>query len=112
MAPLTDPDQLEQIVKALRQPRACVSWKRSAGEWLRTNLDGETQQSIESLMLDHVETGGEIDRQPETRPEYRDRWAYHFDFRFDVSGRLIYVETVLDDQLIVPELTIVSIHDA
>jgi hypothetical protein len=114
MAPLTDPDQWEQIRAALflRRVAGFVEWLRRPEEWLRENLDGLTSQAIDTAMFEHVEAGGEIDRTPEKRDRYRDEHEFHFDFRLTIDGRRLYIETVLDCTRTGPTLTIVNMHDA
>lgn len=109
MARLTDPELLAQFRKALSKRNGYIDWKKVPAEWVRRNLEGQTQRSIEAAMFDHVQLNGEIDQQPETRPEYRDRYEFHYDFRLYVDGSYIYIETTLDD-IILPTVTIVSLH--
>ncbi len=63
-------------------------------------------------MYQHVDSGGDIDQVRETRQQWMDS-RFHYDFRVNVEGRRIYVETILlgedpDD----PEIQVVNIHDA
>ena len=67
----------------------------AAAEWLRCNLEGETQKSIGKLMYEHRD---EVDQTPETREDYRSLYSYHYDFRIPINGRLIYIETVLESE--------------
>ena len=62
--------------------------KRHAAEWVRANLDAVTQQAVTDLILQHVNTSGEIDQVVETREEYR-HYQYHFDFRILILGKRI-----------------------
>lgn len=62
-------------------------------------------------MHEFVEAGGEIDQVREQRPEYASRHEYHFDFRLNIDGRLVYIETTLDVTATGPVITIVSLHD-
>ena len=113
MARLTDPKLLSLIREALREWRAdgYVVWKRLPAEWLRQELEGQTQKSIAKLLHEHVEAGGEIDQVRERRERYRDRYEFHFDFRLTIDERRVYIETVLDESSTGPTITIVSIHD-
>ena len=62
-------------------------------------------------MNDFCRTGGVIDQVPERRPEYAN-WPYHYDFRLQLAGKRIYIETILqDDDPKDPTIRIVSIHD-
>jgi len=47
-------------------------------------------------MHEHAEAGGVIDQVRERRPEYASRHEYHFGFRLNIDGRLLYFETTLD----------------
>ena len=56
--------------------------------------------------------GGEIDQVPETRPQWNEQ-RFHYDFRMDIGGRLLYIETILvEDDPDDPTIHVVSIHDA
>jgi len=113
IAPLVDVEQLSQIQEALRERRVdgFVVWKPIAIEWLLKNLDGHTDSSITTLMHEHVGAGGEVDRVPERREGYRDRFEFHYDFRLKIDGRKVYIETRLRNTKTGPILTIVNIHD-
>lgn len=114
MAPLSDPLVLASIRGALKEWRVTgyVTWKEVAREWVRKNLQGVNPESIAGLMHDSVAAGGTIDQVREQRPEWNDR-EYHYDFRLQISGRVIYIESILqDDDPSDPTINIVSIHDA
>ena len=113
MAPLDDIEQLSQIREALRERRVdgFVLWKPIAREWLGKNLGGHTDSSITTLMHEHLEANGEVDRVPERREGYRDRFEFHFDFRLKIDGRKVYIETRLRNTKTGPILTIVNMHD-
>ncbi len=115
MAPLTDPVRLNAYRNALRNWKytGFVTWKEEAARWVRRELEGSPIKEIARLMHEYVEGGGEIDEQRETR-----EWLegeYHYDLRFPIGGRWIYIETLLsfedpedpDD----PTICVVSIHD-
>lgn len=63
------------------------------------------------MMHEHIESGGEVDQVVERREPWRDRYGYHYDFRFSISGRKIYIETVLDVTSTGPTVTVVNMHD-
>jgi hypothetical protein len=115
MAPLTDPVRLTAYRNALANwPfTGFVTWKERAAEWVRRELEGFTTKEIARLMHEHVERGGQIDEQRETREGLEG--GYHYDLRFPVGGRWLYIETLLcfrnpedpDD----PTIRVVSIHD-
>ena len=118
MAPLTDPTLLAAYTNALRNSlrySGYVNWKERPQSWVRKELDGLTTDAVAELMYGHVRSGREIDQVPERRPEWS-QYGYHYDLRFDIGGRKIYVETRLrfddptdpDD----PVITVVNIHDA
>jgi hypothetical protein len=114
MAPLTDPTLIALIREALSEWKIVgfVVWKPLAREWLAKNLTGQTQESVTYLLHQHVDAGGIIDRQVETRELHRDRYREHFDFRLLIGGRKIYIESTLDQTSTGPIVTIVNIHDA
>jgi len=47
----------------------------------------------------------------ETREHWRDAHDFHYDFRFKIDGRKIYIETVIDVSRMGPTVTIVNMHD-
>jgi len=63
-------------------------------------------------MRKHVLAGGKIDQVEEKRPEYV-TWRFHYDLRLPISGRRVYIETVLDQADEIEDCTIwvVSIHE-
>jgi hypothetical protein len=50
-------------------------------------------------MLEHVAAGGEIDEVLETRPEWSDRYEFHYDLRLRIQGKNVYIETRLNYRL-------------
>jgi hypothetical protein len=114
MARLTDPAMLAryQIALANWQFTGYIEWKETARDWLVTNLGPIPLREIGRLMYVHVTAGGEIDQVTETRPEWSE-FDFHYDFRFPIAERLIYIETILrDDDSDDPTILVVSIHDA
>ena len=114
MAPITDPEILAKFRRALQQWRftGYITRKASAREWVERNLEGWTTRAIAEEMFCHFDAGGEIDRVRETRPEWNEQ-RYHYDFRIQIGGRLIYIETLLvEDDPNDPTAHVVSIHDA
>lgn len=101
---------LQAIGEASRGVNGYLVWKRVAWEWVLKNLDGQTQQSLAEKLVEHVKSGGEIDKTKETRPEYTGRHEFHYDFRFRVDGLDVYIETVLDETRTGPVVTVVSTH--
>jgi len=114
MAKLTDPELLTCYRNALANWRynGYVVFSPLAEEWLDKEL-GESPPRFAERLNDFVTAGGEIDQVVETRPEWN-FWSHHYDLRFKVYGRLIYVETRLhvrdstdpDD----PIIRVVNIH--
>jgi hypothetical protein len=98
MPPLDDPDLLKCFKGILSNWNVTdyVTAKEEALEWAGKNLPGFTLKLLAKSMNDHVNAGGEIDRVPETRPEWND-WPFHYDFRLSWAGRLLYIETILVD---------------
>ena len=114
MARLTDPEILAKFQHALSQWRftGYVTWKPIARQWLEQNLEGFTTRSVTEEIYRFVAAGGEIDQIPETRPQWSEH-RFHYDFRMEVGGRLLYIETVLvEDDPNDPTIHVVSIHDA
>ncbi len=88
-----------------------VVWKKRPVEWLEANIENQTAKSISKLMWEHVKNGGEVDQTHERREQYASIYEFHYDFRFSIDGRRIYIETVLDDTRTGPTVTVVSMHD-
>ncbi|HEV2946327.1 MAG TPA: hypothetical protein VGX70_03055 [Gemmataceae bacterium] len=63
-------------------------------------------------MHDFLQGGGVIDQIFEARPEWS-LWPCHYDFRFPIGGRNVYIEVILqDDDPKDSTIHLVSIHDA
>ncbi len=118
MAPLTDEDRLRAYNDALRnwEPTGfvCFELTETAQKWLRTAFDGITQKELARLMWEYVNAGGEIDEVRETRPEWSDDYEFHYDLRFKIQGKPVYVETRLNYQPPFkpdePSIIVVSVH--
>jgi hypothetical protein len=114
MARLTDPDILAKFHAALSQWRftGYITWKPIARQWVEQNLEGWTTRSVGEQLFRHFAAGGDIDQTRETRPEWSEH-PYHYDFRVEIGGRLLYIETLLiSDDPDDPMVHVVSIHDA
>src|SRR5262249_30411625 len=112
MPPLVDPTILGQIREVLHNWRytGYVTAKDAVLDWIANEL-GETLKNVAKAMFDHLQGGGLVDQVVEQRPEWR-MWPFHYDFRIAISGRAVYIETILqDDDPKDPTLHIVSIHD-
>ncbi|HOW18591.1 MAG TPA: hypothetical protein PLC79_06105 [Phycisphaerae bacterium] len=115
MALLTDPERLRHYRQALRswECTGYVVWSSQAAEWVRANLEGLTTKGVARLMWEYVEAGGEIDEVRETRPEWSEH-EYHYDLRFEIDDRRVYIETRLLMEADPEDSTIhvVNAHDA
>ncbi len=88
-----------------------VTAKPLALDWISSALGGLSLKDVAKAMHDFCQAGGAIDQVVERRPEFS-IWPYHYDFRIQLAGRVIYIETVLqDDDPNDPTIHIVSIHD-
>jgi hypothetical protein len=113
MPPLRENGTIARLRLAFKERNSGgVSWKKLPAEWIRKNLNGYSQEAINCLIEEHMAIGRAIDQVPESREDYRDRFQYHYDFRIAISGRLIYVETVLIETRMGPIVTVVNIHAA
>ncbi len=115
---LTDPTRLAAYTDALG------NWKvtdyiqfdltEESYRWIRRELDNIPLKEIGRLMCEYVAAGGEIDEQPETRPEWSDQYEFHYDLRFTIQDRPVYIETRLNYRLpLVPDeswILVVNIH--
>lgn len=65
-------------------------------------------------MQEYVSSGGQVDEVRETRPEWSGRYEFHFDLRFTIQTKPVYVETRLHYRLpLVPDeawILVVNIH--
>ena len=113
MAPLADREILGAFRAALREWKCdgYIVWLQRPAEWLRKNIENEDMQTVSRMMLEHVEAEGEIDQVVERREFWRDRHEFHFDFRFSIAGRKVYIETVLNVTSTGPTVTVVNMHD-
>ena len=114
MPPLTDAGILAQFAAVLANWKytGYVTAKEIALDWIANNLSGLILKDIANAMHAHMQGGGVPDQVGETRPEWT-AWSFHYDFRLMLAGRLVYIETILqDDDPRDPTIQIVSIHDA
>jgi hypothetical protein len=88
--------------------------ERPAQAWLKSELPNHTLRGIAEQMYQYVKSGGVIDEQPETRPEYTS-YEYHYDLRVSIGARRIYFETILicedPDDPDDPFIVVVNVHD-
>ncbi len=84
---------------------------------MHKELIGYTTREVARPMHEYVNgsSQGVIDEQRETRPEWAD-YDYHYDLRFEIAGRRVYIETRLffddPDDPDDPVIDVVNIHDA
>jgi len=82
--------------------------------WIRAQFDNISTREIGRSMYEYVATGGEIDEVAETRPEWSDRYQFHYDLRFALRGKAVYVETRLHYSVpVVPDsswILVVNVH--
>lgn len=115
MAPLNDPVRLKAYRNALANWRfkGFIRWTEQALRGLRRELEATSATEIGRLMYEHVCHGGEIDEVAEARPEWSEH-SFHYDFRLDVEGKLVYIETRLffgnPDDPDDPWIHVVSFH--
>lgn len=111
---LTDPEILAQFRAVLANWNYTdyVVAKDTVLNWIANNLRGWELKDVAHAMHDFLASGGVIDQQKETRPEWN-TWPYHYDFRLTLAGKARYIETLLnDDDPRDPTIRVVSIHDA
>jgi hypothetical protein len=114
MARLTDPTILAKYQHALSQWRFAgyLTWKPIARQWVEQNLEGLTTRCVGEEMFRFFAAGGQVDQVRETRPEWSAH-RFHYDFRMELRGQLVYIETILvEDDPDDPTIHVVSIHDA
>ena len=118
MATLTDPDRFAAYKDALS------NWSYSgyvefeldetAYKWIKRELSNISLKEIARLMHEHVEVGGEIDEVRERRPEWSDEYEFHYDLRFTIQDKRVYIETRLNCRLpFIPDqssILVVNIH--
>jgi hypothetical protein len=114
MPPLTDPERLKHYRNALSNWKwsGYVEYSQLANEWVRSELE-LTRRAFSQMMWEYVIGGGEIDEVRETRTEYLEH-EFHHDLRFDVGGRMVYVETrlLMEHDIEDTSIYVVNVHDA
>lgn len=113
MVKLSDERLLELFADALSE-WSCdgfIVWKNLPREWLSANIPEENTKSISKLMFEYFQSGGKIDQVKENRFPYDTQHEFHFDFRFSINGKDVYIETVMDEMPTGPTITIVNMHD-
>jgi len=113
--PLTHPDRLAAYKDALGNWGVTdyirFELPERAQRWVNLELGYVTSKELGRLMHEHVAAGGEIDEVRE-RGEYE--YEFHYDLRFTINDKAVYVETRLDyrppfvpDE---PSIIVVNIH--
>ena len=118
LAPLTDSTRLHAFKEALSNWNLSgyieFELTQTAYEWIKREFDALTLKEIGRLMCEYVEAEGEIDEVPETRPEWSSDYEFHFDLRFTIQDKPVYVETRLRYKLpLKPDcstILVVNIH--
>lgn len=115
MAPLEDPRLVAAIHNALEEGlrfSGYVTWNQRSQQAVRTELPGYTTKAVAEMMYEHVAEDGKVDQVRETREEYLEH-RFHYDFRIEIEGRKMYIQTVLlNDDPDDPELHVVNLHPA
>lgn len=117
MAPIADPNRLQAYKDALRNWKNPTYVQFELNEqaycWIKKELDNISIREIARLMYEYVSSGGEIDEQPETRPEWSD-YEFHHDLRFMIQNKSVYIETRLHcKSLFIPDdswIIVVNVH--
>ena len=86
-----------------------------ARRWIDRELYSIRLRDISRLLFHFVDGGGEIEEVVETRPQWRDRYEYHYDLRMPIYGKIVYIETRLNYRLPVVAdeswILVVNIHE-
>jgi hypothetical protein len=118
---LSDPERLAAYRDALENWRTTgyveFELNESAYRWIKKELAGVSLTSLKRLMYEYVFVQeGDIDECRERRPEWSGEHPYHYDLRFPIQGKMIYIETRLRYRLPVREgdstILVVNIHQA
>jgi len=75
-----------------------VIWGPLPRQWIRKRGLEVSLREIGRLMFEHLRAGGELDQTKEAREPWKDRYDFHFDFRIEVRGIRLYIETVLENE--------------
>lgn len=118
VARLTDPDRSAAYRDALANWRydgyIDFDMPFTAYRWIREEFEAFGIRSLGRLMHEYVAGGGVVDEVEESRPGWRDLYEFHYDLRFTIQGKPIYVETRLKYRLpVVPDaswILVVNVH--
>jgi len=91
--------------------RGYVGFDRQRAEKPIAEHLGMDKDGFIYLMIDHLESGGRLDRVDETRPEWNGH-KFHFDLWPEVAAGELYVESRFfdDPDLDKREIIVVSVH--
>jgi len=97
---LTDPDRLLAYRDAISNYRytGYVEFRLSdqSYRWIARELDNISTYELARRMYEYaVVKCGVIDEVRETRPEYAERYEYHYDLRFTIQDVEVYLESCL-----------------
>jgi hypothetical protein len=94
---LTDPDRLAAYRDALSNWSVTdyvqFELTEEAHRWIQRGLGDIKYRDIGRLMYEYVATGGEIDEVPEKRQEWIGQYEFHYDLRFTIHDKPVYIET-------------------
>lgn len=111
-----DSEIVGKVLEALSRwnEQSGIIWKKRPAEWLKENLGRITQEGVGRIMYLVTEDSRSVDRVPETRPEWKHRWKFHYDFKISIGGKYRYIETCLQDEsrIIPPQLIVVNMKDS
>ena len=118
MARLVDQDRFAAYTNALNnwdfKGYIHPTLNKQANDFVRVKL-GITFDQLKWHMYNYVQNGGEIDEQPERRPEWSHLYNFHYDLRFYINNihtyietRLIYTPPFVPDE---PRILVVNVHD-
>lgn len=120
MPPLADPDRLRAYIDALQNWRfkgfIRFELTEQSFRWIQRELEDVSLRDIKQLMHEFVAQGGEIDEVREIRAGWSDQFEFHYDLRFTIQDKPVYIETRLFYQVpVVPDsswILVVNVHEA
>jgi hypothetical protein len=85
-----------------------------AYSWIKNELRGISLKGIKRRMHEYVAAGGGVDEVRELRPDWCDAYQFHYDLRFAIDEKPIYIETRLHYRVpLVPDeswILVVNVH--
>jgi hypothetical protein len=118
LAPLTDSLRLQAYTDALQNWAVTgyiqFALNEEAIQWIHSEFGNISLKEIGRLMYQYVARGGEIDEVRETRSEWKEQHEFHYDLRFTIHEKIVYVETRLNfrEPLVADDswILVVNIH--